>query len=830
MVRLKIWGKFILIGIFFLVSNFLLNFQAIAQSIPFINFNNSAVLPASGNQDNGIYEIQDNGATLYITNNAWKAVEINYNIQSNTILQFDFKSTIEGEAHGIGFNSSSASGFPAHVLDIYGTQTDAPDNIPSDDYTSNGNWQTFSVDIGSFITGNYPYLVFITDDDASATGNSFFRNVKLFEPVIQTSVNTNPIINEIGANNATIIADPQGEFDDWIEIYNSSDTLVDLAGYYITDDINNPLKWQIPSSNPAKTTIPANGYLLLWADGQITDGEEHLNFSLSNAGESVYLFATDGTTLIDNLNYPALSSDVSYGRSTDGNIQQVYFFPPSPLAANDNSVDAVILFSEPSQTFISTLYVSLSTTANNGLIRYTTDGSEPTTNSSVYAGAVTVANDAVLKAKFFFSNGVISSTFTERYAKMSGDMTNISSDLPIILIDTYNQTLDPNVMKNTFWSLIEPNNNGRAYATDTSSFSGKVGMKIRGGSSESFAKKQWRLELRNEDDTDRKEKLLGMPSESDWILYAPGKYDRALINNALMYELSRKLGKWAPRTRFVEVYINNDGGDISSVDYWGVYMLTENIKIDNNRVDLANLKDVDNTGEELSGGYLFALDRDFSIQTNYTTNYWGSSNVGYEIKNSNGITVPQLSYIENKIIEFENALTSPNWLDPQLGYKNYTDINSWVNNHILKALAKEPDAFRLSQYFYKDKNEKINAGPVWDFDRALNSIDGRSADPLGWDKTELGNTTPYYWPVGISNAQSVNPYTTPYIKEMIYDPDYVTLFADSWFEWRKNNVLKTEEINFIIDSMANVLNEAQVRNITDGAPAMLQGMVDFQEK
>jgi len=114
-------------------------------------------------------------------------------------------------------------------------------------------------------------------------------------------------------------------YDDWIEIYNAGNSSIDLADYYFTDDINKPTKWEIPATNSSKTNVAANGYLLFWADKQVLDGEDHLDFSLSSGGETVYLFDTDGKTLIDSLAYPSLSNDVSFGRSKDGNSQLQYF-------------------------------------------------------------------------------------------------------------------------------------------------------------------------------------------------------------------------------------------------------------------------------------------------------------------------------------------------------------------------------------------------------------------------------------------------------------------------------------------------------------------------
>jgi len=146
-----------------------------------------------------------------------------------------------------------------------------------------------------------------------------------------------------------------------------------------------------------------------------------------------------------------------------------------------------------------------------------------------------------------------------------------------------------------------------------------------------------------------------MPAEADWRLYAPGFHDRGLINNALMYELGRKLGYWSPRTQFVEVYYNQDGGDLSAADYWGVYILTEKIEPGKDRLDIAKIKPTDNTGEDLTGGYLFSIDWHVDFTTDYTYSHYNSPWVGYEMRTPrfNDLTTPQFNYLEGKIVEFE---------------------------------------------------------------------------------------------------------------------------------------------------------------------------------
>ena len=136
----------------------------------------------------------------------------------------------------------------------------------------------------------------------------------------EVDVGTTPttlVINELMASNSTTILDPQGDDDDWIELKNTGTTAIDLGGMYLSDKTSNPLKWQFP----AGTTIAAGGYLLIWADDD--DGDSpglHTNFKLSAGGESVVLSDIDArnNVVIDSVDFPAQTTDVSYGRSPEG--------------------------------------------------------------------------------------------------------------------------------------------------------------------------------------------------------------------------------------------------------------------------------------------------------------------------------------------------------------------------------------------------------------------------------------------------------------------------------------------------------------------------------
>ena len=160
------------------------------------------------------------------------------------------------------------------------------------------------------------------------------------------------VINEVMASNVKSFADPQGEFDDWIELYNAGDTSVDLGGMYLTDDPETPTKWQIPPGNRAATTIAPGGRLLIWADGDLADYKAveqppgtrasgqpasgfHAGFRLDAGGDEIHLFDADGVTLIDSLVFGEQTPDVSYGRYPDGGDALRFFGVPTPGQQNN---------------------------------------------------------------------------------------------------------------------------------------------------------------------------------------------------------------------------------------------------------------------------------------------------------------------------------------------------------------------------------------------------------------------------------------------------------------------------------------------------------------
>lgn len=135
-------------------------------------------------------------------------------------------------------------------------------------------------------------------------------------------------INEFMADNDNIVSDLQGDFDDWIELYNGGSGAVNTGGMYLTDNHSRPARFVLPD-----TTIPAGGYLLVWADGDTLDGPLHASFSLKASGEQIGLFSAR-LTAVDSLTFGPQATDVSYGRAPDGDSAWTVFASPSPESRN----------------------------------------------------------------------------------------------------------------------------------------------------------------------------------------------------------------------------------------------------------------------------------------------------------------------------------------------------------------------------------------------------------------------------------------------------------------------------------------------------------------
>lgn len=226
-------------------------------------------------------------------------------------------------------------------------------NFTSQDYTIqgpvNGNVMNFTVQPGE--SSKSFTLIIIDDAEVENTETITFALSNLSFGLLEGGIvsitlsifdNDIPappggvVINEIMSGNTSTIADENGNFSDWIEIYNAGLAPVDLAGLYITDSYSNLTKYQFPTGS-AQTVIPAGSYKLVWADNQLVNGPLHANFALSSLGEVVALVSSDGTTVIDSITFGPIPTDQSFGRQTDASTTWVIFTNPTPNAANGTS-------------------------------------------------------------------------------------------------------------------------------------------------------------------------------------------------------------------------------------------------------------------------------------------------------------------------------------------------------------------------------------------------------------------------------------------------------------------------------------------------------------
>jgi hypothetical protein len=368
------------------------------------------------------------------------------------------------------------------------------------------------------------------------------------------------------------------------------------------------------------------------------------------------------------------------------------------------------------------------------------------------------------------------------------------SNLPLLFINTFGQVIVDEPKITASLGIIDNAEGVNSVDDPFTFFVDYIGIEIRGSSSQMFEKKSYGFETRTETGENLNVSLLGMPSENDWVLHGPYS-DKSLMRNALTYHLGSKTGRWAPRTRFCELFINND--------YRGVYLLLEKIKRDNNRVDIAKLEPHEISGEDLTGGYILSIDRPEShywISPYKGINGYSDIVINYIYPKPETMPTQQKQYIRDYVTSFENALHGSNYLDPNVGYRAYTDVSSFVDYYLINELSRNVDAYRLSTFFYKDKGDKLTMGPIWDYNLAFgnaNYYQGYSTQ--GWviQGVEYGDgfQIPFWW-----DKLRTDNYFNARIKER-------------WFELRQGDFSKDSIISYI-NSVSSLLSEASQRNFS----------------
>ncbi|MFD0969999.1 CotH kinase family protein [Plantactinospora endophytica] len=371
---------------------------------------------------------------------------------------------------------------------------------------------------------------------------------------------------------------------------------------------------------------------------------------------------------------------------------------------------------------------------------------------------------------------------------------NTSHDLPVLLLDAYGRGAPGRDYVDTAVMQFSPVN-GTTSLSAAPSLVSRGAFHLRGQSSATFPKTPYRLELRDNADDDVDLPLLGMPADSDWVLRGPYT-DKALIRDAFMHGLGQDIGLHAPRFAFAEVYVNTDAQAVAANDYLGVYLIVETIKNSKNRLDLKQLDEDDVTLPKLTGGYIFKFEWLAAEEPTLPCQGADATCWHYlEVVDPDPLQPAQAEWLRGHLQQFHDLLRSPGFADPVTGYPSFIDVDSFVDQLIVNELSRGMDAYLRSAYFHKDRDGKIVAGPLWDFDLTFGVGGYFQNDQIaGWQ-----------------HQQTRSPSANDWFQRLLLDPAFVNRVKARWQELRRG-VLSNAQLQARIDRLTAPLTAAAGRN------------------
>lgn len=392
-----------------------------------------------------------------------------------------------------------------------------------------------------------------------------------------------------------------------------------------------------------------------------------------------------------------------------------------------------------------------------------------------------------------------------------------TSNLPIVIINTNGVPIQDEPSINATMGIIYNGAGNLNSVTDTpNDYNGNILIEYRGNYSQTLPQKPYKIETIDASNAELDVSILGMPEEHDWVLIA-NYNDKVFMRSTLAYSLFNQMGHYSSRHQFCEVIVNGS--------YQGVYILMESLKRDNNRIDIAKLDPDENSGLNLTGGYILKNDY-WDASDSWLLNFHPIDHpeldvhLVYEYPKPDDISPQQQTYIQDFINDYETALYSPDFASATTGYRNYIDTNSFIDYFIINELSRNNDGFKKSSYFHKNKDSstqiaKLKAGPVWDFDWAWKNINECSifaaTDGSGWAHL-----------VNDCNPDNNSP---GWYVRLLQDTSFQNELRCRWNELRTTILSETSLFNYI-DANALVLEEAQARHferwgnlgINTGAP------------
>lgn len=384
--------------------------------------------------------------------------------------------------------------------------------------------------------------------------------------------------------------------------------------------------------------------------------------------------------------------------------------------------------------------------------------------------------------------------------------TFTDSNLPIVLINSDLDTAgNPILIPDDFkilgnMKIIKHVDGSRNYLTDISTasylnYNGRIGIETRGSSSQSLPKKPYSITTLIAGSTvttsTQNVSLLAMPAENDWILNSLA-FDPSLIRDYLAYNLSRQMGNYTTKTEYCEVVINGE--------YMGLYLLQEKIKADTNRVNILKITATDNSLPNISGGYITKADKTTGGDPiAWTSSVYGGNDVDYihELPKPINVTAQQNTYIYSQFNNLQTAVSANNssLLD---GYTNTIDVPSFVDFMVSNEFASNVDGYQLSTYFHKDRNGKLRAGPIWDFNLTL-----------GNDLFQWGYNRSFYdiWQFSNNDNEGSKFWT-----DLFNNSEFKCYLSKRFHELTlSGQPMNASVLNLFIDNTISLISEAMVR-------------------
>lgn len=643
------------------------------------------------------------------------------------------------------------------------------------------------------------------------------------------------VISEFMAENKTTLVDDDGEFSDWIEVHNPTASGVSLAGWFLTDEPELPMKWAFPTAN-----LPPGGYLVVFASEKNrtpAGAPWHTNFKLTKDGEYLALTGPGGVIHAFTPTFPPQEEDESFGLIGGDPALAYPFGNPTPGAANDTAPPKPrpVVFSAPSGPFTGSLTVTLSTPTPGAQILYSMNGAAPSQATGVlYTAPLAISATTRVRA-LAIVNGEASDITAAHYLRFAADLSGYSSPLPLLVIENFGQGVIPQkgwsgngsgvrqVPRQTAWWTAFERNGGAATFAGAPQMQGRIGIRGRGAYSTTWDQKPYSIESIDEAGTESEVSPLGLPAHADWVLYYPdpdNDKDPTLLFNTFAYALSNACGRYAPRFRFVEVFVHEDGGDLSLADRRGVYALMEKVSRGKNRLDFQRL-----SADGAAGTWLLNINRmdpipeagwpapngatqpqffhtpgpnriaesppngqvvgdDLPRQANGYLNFDNPS--GHEI------VTAQRTAIEAWFRQFESVLyDNAQWRNPTTGYRAWLDARDFAEFFVFNTLTHNGDGLLISMFPWKGDDGRLRMGPVWDFNWSSYYVGGVTTGDLLWRSNQLWYT------------------------RLFSDPDFNQLFIDRWSAFRRG-AMSNAAMDALIDAQASEITSAKA--VQQGIP------------